>query len=170
MPDMSNGTLSATVTGAQLAEAATAPTTIASGQAGVTAFPAQALEKFHTYIETSKSRRIFDATRRLRYRNWLLNPSADVDTNRVPKKQIAKMRSEKQHCLKMFCLVNNQVYRKAEGRFDQRVVACTYNTADHIIRAHKELLHAGNRKTHQKVSETVYGVSEDDVEALLPSC
>ena len=157
------------VSGAQSAEAVAASTT-ASGQAGVDAFSAQALEKFSTYMETSKSRRIFDATRRLKYRNWLLSPGADVDTNRVPKRQIAKMMSEKQHCLKMFCLVNNQVYRKIEGRFDQRVVACTYDAADHIIRAHKEILHAGNRKTHQKVSEAVYGISEDDVEALLPSC
>ena len=167
---MSNSPVLAGPSIGTLAAGITASNAPALDRAGVTSFSSQALEQFDRYLETSKNRTIFDAIRRAKYRNWLLNPDADVTTHRLSKRQVAAARSEKYRALRDYCLVNGQLHRKPEKRFDLRVVACTYDAADHIIRIHEELVHAGNRKTHQRLQEQVYGITEDDVVALLPSC
>ena len=46
----------------------------------------------------------------------------------------------------------------------------TYDAVDHIAWAHDVIGHAGARKTHQRLMREVYGISQDDVEALLPGC
>ena len=101
------------------------------------------------------------------YRNWLSNPNASVG-NGLPKKERSRLRSEKRRALQSFCLKDNQLYRKAEKSFGDRVVATTYDAAHHIIQAHEVIGHTGTRKTHQKLMETVFDISQDDVEELIP--
>ena len=54
--------------------------------------------------------------------------------------------------------------------YNDRVVATTYDAAQHILCAHNVTGHLGAYKTHQKLSQKVYSISQDDVEELLPSC
>ena len=129
----------------------------------------QALDSFATYLQTSTNRSIFDASRRAQYRNYLLNPDAPISKQLSPKKR-ARVRAEKQRALRDYCLKNNQLYRKADKTYGDRVVATTYDAAQHIIRAHRAIGNTGPRKTHQKLSQEVYGISQDDVEELIPSC
>ena len=140
-----------------------------SNSAGVEAFTPDAIKAFDIYLETSKSRTIFDPSRRAHYRNWLANPDAAIDKS-LSKKEQGRLSSEKYRTLHTYHLKNNQVYRNAERLYGPRVVATTYDAAQHIIRVHEGIGHAGIRKTHQKLLEEVYGISQDDVGALMSSC
>ena len=65
---------------------------------------------------------------------------------------------------------DDQLYRKPEKSYGERVVAMTYNAAQYIVRFHDAIGHNGVRKTHQKLVEEVYGISQEDVAQLLPAC
>ena len=88
----------------------------------------------------------------------------------LPPKERTRLYNEKHRALQGFCLKDNQLYRRAERSYGDRVVATTYDAAHHIIRIHEAIGHTGARKTHQKLLEEVYGISQNDVEALLPAC
>ena len=136
---------------------------------GIDAFPPKAIESFQTYLQTSTNRSIFDPARRTSYRNWLSNPEAPI-SKMLPKKERACLRSEKRRALHDFILKNNQLYRKGSKRDNNQVVTMTYNAVNHITRAHDIIGHAGARKTHQRLIKEVYGISQDDIKALLPGC
>ena len=137
--------------------------------AGVMAFTPAILQSFQTYIETSKNKTIFDPSRRALYRNWLANPDAKI-SKMLSKKEQARLISEKYRALKGFHLKNHQLYRNAEKNYGDRVVAMTYDAAQHIIRVHEAIGHTGVRKTHQKLLEEVYGITQEDVAALVKPC
>ena len=142
---------------------------MASNSAGIEAFSAEAIEAFERYLQTSTNRKIFDPARRAQYRNYLSNPDVQISKQLSPKTR-ARLRAEKQRALGDYCLKDNQLYRRADKQYDDRVVAITHNVAQHIIRTHEAIGHTGARKTHQKLLQEVYGVSQDDVEELLPFC
>ena len=144
-------------------------TLVSSATAGIEAFSPEALEAFEIYLQTSTNRKLFDPAKRAQYRNYLSNPDAEV-SKQLPPKARARLRAEKHRALRDFCLKNNQLYRKPENSYGERVAAMTYDAAQHIIRAHKVIGHGGARKTHQKLMQEVYGISQDNVEELLPSC
>ena len=137
--------------------------------AGVEAFSVEALEKFQTYLHTSKNRTIFDPAKRALYRNWLSNPDATI-SQLLPKKERARLQSEKHRALRDYFLKDNQLWRKAEKAYGERVVALTYNAAQHIIHIHEAIGHSGIRKTHQKLLEEIYGIAQEDVAELLKGC
>ena len=136
---------------------------------GINAFPPKAIESFQTYLQASTNCSIFDPARRASYRNWLSNPEAPI-SKMLPKKERACLRSEKRRALHDFILKNNQLYRKGSKRDDDRVVTMTYDAVNHITRAHDAIGYAGARKTHQRLMKEVYGISQDNIEALLPGC
>ena len=81
---------------------------------GVVAFSAEALEKFQTYLHTSKNRTIFDPARRAQYRNWLTYPDAKISQT-LTKEEKSRLHSEKYRALRDHILdYNQQLYRKAE--------------------------------------------------------
>ena len=126
--------------------------------AGLDAFTSDAYNAFDIYLETSKNRNIFDATKRAQYRNWLENPRASVN-KMLSKNAQHRLRCEKRRCLQNFHLKNHQLYRNAEKSYGARVVATTYDAAQHIKRIHKADRHNGVHKTHQKVLEEIYSIS-----------
>ena len=136
---------------------------------GIDTFPLKAIESFQMYLQTSTNRSIFDPARRACYHNWLSNPGAPI-SKMLPEKERARLRSERQRALHGFILKNNQLYQKSNKKYSNRVVAMTYNTVDYITRAHNAIGHTGARKTHQRLIKEVYGISQDNVEALLPGC
>ena len=133
-------------------------------------FSPEALEAFQRYLQTSTNRSIFDPARRAHYRNYIRNPDAPINGNESLKEK-ARIRSERHRATRDYCLINDQLYRKADKTYSSdRVVAMTYDAAQHIIRVHEAIGHTGARKTHQKLLQEVYGISQDDVQELLPSC
>ena len=134
---------------------------------GIDAFPPEAIKSFQTYLQTSTNRSMFDPARRASYRNWLSNPEAPI-SKMLPEKERARLRSERQRALHGFTLKNNQLYRKGNKKNSNRIVAITYDAVNYIARAHDAIRHTGARKTHQRLLKEVYGISQDDVEALLP--
>ena len=132
--------------------------TSTSAPSGIDAFTEDAIKAFDTYLQTSKSRTIFDPLRRAQYRNWLANPEAQISKMLSAKEQ-HRLRAEKSRALHGFHLRNHQLYRNAEKSYGDRVVATTYDAARHIIRIHEAIGHPGVRKTHQKLVEEVYGIS-----------
>ena len=140
-----------------------------SPSVGIDAFPPKAVESFQTYLQTSTNRSIFNPARRASYRNWLSNPEAPI-SKMLSEKERSRLRSEKQRALQNYILKNNQLYRKGNKKNSDWVVAMTYDAVDHIARAHDAIGYAGSRKTHQRLMKEVYGISQDDVEVLLPGC
>ena len=136
---------------------------------GIEAFTPAAFEAFQTYLETSKNKTIFDPSRRARYHNWITNPNAKI-SKMLSKKEQARETSEKHQALKKFHMKDNQLYRNAEKSYGDRIAATTYDAAQHIIHIHNAIGHPGIRKTHQKILTQVYGISQEDVGALLSAC
>ena len=77
----------------------------------------------------------------------------------LPKKERNRVLADKNWALQGFLLKDDQLYRKPEKSYGERVVAMTYNAAQYIVQFHDAIGHNGVRKTHQKLVEEVYGIS-----------
>ena len=64
----------------------------------------------------------------------------------------------------------DQVMRNAENGYGERIAACTYDAAKHIVGKHRELGHTGIAKTFESLQEDVYGIRRKDVAWLINRC
>ena len=64
----------------------------------------------------------------------------------------------------------NQVMRKPENDYDERIAACTYDAGHYIVEKHGELGHTGITKTFNSLQEDVYGIRRKDVGWLVNKC
>ena len=79
--------------------------------------------------------------------------------------------SEKWKLRKVFDLdVNGQVIRNPEGEYGPRIVACTWDAGKYVVDRHRDLLHAGSKKTYASLQQDVYGVRREDIEYLIKRC
>ena len=104
--------------------------------------------EFELYVRNGPNRKVLSPRRRAEMKDILRNPSIQYSREIYPdSKERARLFSLKNWTLKHFLLDNNQIYRKPENirgvEYNQRYVACTYDSFDLITRTHRGLHHAG---------------------------
>ena len=66
----------------------------------------------------------------------------------LSKPQQKRLNADRDWAIKDFYLRNNQLYYTAEKLYGPKVVAITYNAAQHVIHAHEVTGHTDICKTH----------------------
>ena len=139
------------------------------------AFDLQTLRDFELRLTNEKGRRAIDSHRRSHLLTLLrpdFQPSRQ-DPRGVEKttRQIKNEHSEKWRARRDFGLDGrDQIVRNPEGEYGARIVACTWDAAGYIIDRHRELQHAGSKKTFASLQRDVYGIRRQDVEYLTQRC
>jgi hypothetical protein len=110
--------------------------------------------EFELYVRNGPNRKVLSPRRRAGMKDILRNPliqySKEVYSSN---KERARLYSLKDWTLKDFLLDDNQIYRKPETvrgvEYNQRYVACTYDSSDLITGPHRGLHHAGKSNIHE---------------------
>ena len=129
----------------------------------VEAFDEVTLRDFELWLSAEKGRLALDAHRRAHLRRILdpdYRPSRqDILGKDKTSKEIKRENTEKWKARRVFDLnEKNQIVRRPEGEFGTRIAACTWDASKYIVDRHRELLHAGGKKTFTSLKQQVWGL------------
>ena len=94
------------------------------------AFSNQVLQWYTQWISGNLNRAVFDAVKRAKYRNYLNNPDLKINKAGLEEKEYRRQHNEKHRALKDYTLNHEQIYRRADKDYDERLVACVWDAGD----------------------------------------
>ncbi|KAI9707068.1 MAG: hypothetical protein M1836_000028 [Candelina mexicana] len=96
-------------------------------------FSKEILDVFETELAGDKNKKVFGAVKRARFRMYLDTLEVKINKTGLSSKEYHQQHAEKQYATHSYLLINNQIYRRAEGTFLERIVACEWDAGRHII-------------------------------------
>jgi hypothetical protein len=144
-----------------------------SGPPAIVAFTDATRQGFIEYLRNlgTDKKLIMDVEKRARYRNYHANPKAKPNSD-FDLAQKQRFFSERFEALNKYDINSDgQLVRlpQKEGN-DPKLVAFDYDAFKYIEDAHREGLHNGIKKTHQRVIAKVWGITRKDVQWVLAHC
>lgn len=138
---------------------------------GVVAFPASVEAEWLGYITREATNRIMlDNTQHALYVHYLQNPDLPANATADMTRNVAA--GLKHRVVKNFFLDGSEVYRKSNPPKQPlaKYMARTITAFRIIANVHSQLNHQGITKTHDRIKEGWYGITEENVKWVLKEC